>query len=206
MSRGFFGSGGMGKGRNPFASKGKDMSAAFSRKRKKSIHEMMDEKSSHKVKNYKEMLSDRMDDMMFNPDKNPMSFKLPGTGTDDGNDGGRSKGYLAAMKVAQEKRMKQKAKRNDNKVKVIAKAFGTGDHSGRIDANGKITNSKGQIVATVNLETGVIKDAMGMKVGKYNPFKFGMEHKLEKLVSKANNRPGYGAKKSANPLAYNNEE
>ncbi len=199
MSRGFFGSGGLGKGRNPFAPKGKDMSAQFSRKRKRSLQEMVESKNTHAVRSHKEMLSDLLDARMMNPGKSGMSFKLPGTG--DGDDsGGRSKGYLAAMKVAQEKRMKAKAKRNDNKVKVVPKAFG-GEFGGKIDANGKITNGKGQVVATVNLETGIIKDNMGMKVGKYKPFAFGMDNKIEKIISKVSSKPGYGSGKSGNPFS-----
>ena len=189
MSRGFFGGGGLGSGRNPFAPKGKNPMAAFSRKRKKSMQELMEERSTHQVKSHKDMVSDLIDDRMFNPNKKNMSFKLPGTGSGgDENENGRSKGYMSALKVAQQKRMKDKAKRNDKKVKIVPKAF----KGGKLDANGKITNSKGQVIATINPETGVIKDAMGMKVGKYKPFSFGSENKLERLVEKAASKPGFG--------------
>ena len=193
MSRGFFGGGGLGKGRNPFAAKGKDKSAQFSSRRKKSMQEMVEDRSSHKVKSHKDVLSDMLDERMFNPSKSSsLGFKLPGTGNGDESNGGHSKGYMSALKLAQEKRMKQKSKVNDRKVKIVAKAFG-GEHGGKIDGSGKITNKKGQVLMTVNQETGIIKDSLGMKVGKYKPFSFGNDQKIEKLIAKYSGKVGYGS-------------
>ena len=183
MSRGFFGGGGLGGGKNPFAPKKSNSNSMFSRKRKRSMQEMMDEKASHKVKSHKDMVEDLIDERMFSLDKKNMGFALPGT---QGNEDNRkfSKGYLQAMEFAKQKRMKQKMKRRDNGVKIQPKALS----GGRIDSSGRILNDKGQVVMKINPETGVITDSMGMKLGKYKPFAHGMDGKLEKLIEKYTKR------------------
>lgn len=183
MSRGFFGSSGLGGGRNPFGPKKRDTSYLFSRKRKRSMQEMIENKNSHKIKGHKEMLEDLIDDRMFSLDKKSMGFHLPGT---QGNEDNKkySKGYMQALEHAKQKRMKQRVKQRDKAVKVVAKPL----QNGRIDSKGRILNNKGQVVMQINLETGIIKDAMGMKICKYKPFSHNMDGKLERLIDKYTNR------------------
>lgn len=185
MSRGFFGgNGGLGKGKNPFGPKAKDNSMMYSRKRKRSMQELIENKNTHKIKGHKEMLEDLIDERMFSLDKkNTMAPVLPGT---EGNEDNRkySKGYLQALELTKQKRMKQRMRKRDKAVKIQAKAL----TNGRIDGKGNILNNKGQIIAKIDPETGVIKDAMGMKLCKYKPFSHNMDGKIEKIIEKYTNR------------------
>jgi hypothetical protein len=197
MSRGFFGGptgkGGLGskKGKSEFREKFDKMMRQYSQKRRSSVKELVRDKTQQ-VKNYKEMLEDMMDEKMFSP-KNLNTFSLPGTVPSEQKE--MTKGQKAAMELAMQKRAKERMKKREMKVDVIPKQY-TGRSGGWIDKKGKIRNKHGMIVMEVDLDTGVITNRMGLKVGKYTPHSATCDFKIQRLIDQYTK-----AHKNTNPFA-----
>ena len=94
-----------------------------------------------------------------------------------------TKGREQAIEHYKMKRMKARLKVRDQRVEVVPK-FYMGMHGGRVAKDGKIMNAKGQIVMNINLNTGVITNRFGMKVGKYNPHSSTNDFKIQRLIDK----------------------
>ena len=197
MSRGFLGgstgNGGLGgkKNKSEFRTKFDKMMRQYSNKRKSTVNELVRDKTQQ-VKNYKEMLEDMMDEKMFSPKKS-MGMSLPGTVPTEQKE--QTKGQKMAMELAMQKRAKERMKKREMKVDVVPKHY-TGRAGGWIDKKGKIRNKNGLIVMEVNLDTGVITDRMGMKVGKYTANSMNCDFKIQRLIDKYTK-----AQKNFNPFA-----
>ena len=76
MSRGFF-SGGSKKGKNK-PNKGM-MGKIVSKNRDKTLKQKVEEKVTHQVKDYKEMVEDLIDEKMFSTDPRKSHFQMKGT-------------------------------------------------------------------------------------------------------------------------------
>ena len=188
MSRGFFGGGGTGSGKNPFAKKPFNSGLFAGRKRRRDLEDLVEERTTHRLKSQKEILAEMLEDKMYSLDKKSYGFVLPGT---EESETTYSKGYIDAVERAKNKNLQKRIKQRDNAVKIKARNFG-GEYGGRIDAKGRVTNNKGRIVLTVDPETGIIKNSMGTNVGKYNPRAHNCEFKMERLIDKYSKAPGYG--------------
>lgn len=188
MSRGFFGGAGGNNGRpRPGASKSdptkkKSFMAVlnYSRKRNKTMNELVKERNTHKLTDYKEMVEDMLDAKMTSTERK-RGFNLPGTAPAE--EKVISKGRQAAIDHFKMQRAKQRMKVRDKKVEVIPKNY-MGAHGGWIDKKGKIRNHHGAIVMEVNLNTGVITNKLGLKVGKYNPNSYGNDFKIQRLIDR----------------------
>jgi len=188
MSRGFFGGGGSGgndkrpgAAKNDLTKKKSMMSVlAVSRKRKRTMNELVAERTSSKVKNYKDMVDDLIDDKMSSTGR-PQYFMLPGTQQSEEKE--MTKGRKMALEHFKMKRMQQRMKVRDQRVEVTPKHY-MGIHGGWIDKKGKIRNEHGHIVMEVNLNTGVITNRLGLKVGKYNPASQSNDFKIQRLIDK----------------------
>lgn len=188
MARGFFGGGGTGDGKNPFQKKPFNSALLAGRKRRRDLHDLVEERTTHKLKSQKEILSDKLEEMMYGMNKKNYGFQLPGT---EGEEKTHSKGYMEAIEHAKRKSLKQKIKLREKKVKITPRAF-DGEAGGRIDAKGRVMDKKGRIVLTVDPETGVIKNNSGMKIGRYEPRSHNFQFKMERWIASASKAPGYG--------------
>ena len=83
---------------------------------------------------------------------------------------------------------KQYKKEKDAKqIKIDVKSF-TGMQGGRIDKNGRIYDSANQVILTVDMKTGKIKNKWGSTVGKYKAGSSYSEFSLAKLIDKYDSR------------------
>ncbi|PIR31893.1 MAG: hypothetical protein COV36_06330 [Alphaproteobacteria bacterium CG11_big_fil_rev_8_21_14_0_20_44_7] len=178
MSRGFFGGGGKKGGSRSGKKSGTNV---FSR-RGATRKEMIQDKSSHSVKDYSEMLEDLLDEKLMSEDPRKYNFHMPGTQAPEKRE--MTKGQKAAMELIKQKRMKKRTKKREQKVEVIPKAFGDGPTGGRIDKKGNIMDNKGRILFRINLSTGVITNNTGMKVGKYKPNSLVCDTKIQKMIER----------------------
>lgn len=188
MSRGFFGNGsGGGDSKRPGAAKSdptkkKSMMSSlnFSRKRQKTLNELVRERTTTKVKDYNEMVEDLLDAKMTSTER-PRQFSLPGAAPPEQKE--ISKGRKAAIEHFKMKRMKQRMKVRDQRVEVIPKLY-SGPQGGWIDKKGRIRNAHGVIVMEVNTKNGVITNRLGLKVGKYNPHSMTCDFKIQRLIQR----------------------
>lgn len=188
MSRGFFGGGGIGSSKNPFQKKAYNSGLMAGRKRRRHLQDLVEERITHKVKTQKEILEEMIEDRMYSLDKKSYGFQIPGTEQEEVK---HSKGYIDAVELAKSKNLKKKIKLRDNAVKITPKTF-DGEFGGRIDEKGRVVNKKGRLVLKVDPETGIIRNNMGTKVGKYNPRSFNCQFKMESLIARYSKTPGFG--------------
>lgn len=199
MSRQFLGGGG-GKNNNRGKTGKGVIGQMVSGKRRRSQKEMIAEKTAHHVKDYNEMIEDLIDEKMFSTDPRKNSFHLPGTQAPEERK--LTKGYLAAMEQAKQKRAKQRMKVRDKKVEITPKTFGDGEHGGRIDKKGRVINNQGKVLFQVDPKTGIITAGLGLKVGKYKAGSLVADHKMEKLIAKHSKGANVFNPFAAKPIKY----
>jgi hypothetical protein len=95
-------------------------------------------------------------------------FSLPGTAQEEEKKISKTmEAFImrAAMKKAKEE---EKKAREQAQVQIKPKGY-TGPYGGRIDAKGRIYGPGNQVVAKVDMKTGIVRSKSGTRICKYNP-------------------------------------
>ena len=135
---------------------------------------------------YNEMFKEKLNEVRGEALKGAKyTFNLPGTDPTQCKE--LSKGAQEIIQKIAEKKAKsaEKKMKKADVVSVNAKYF-MGQQGGRIDSAGKIYDSAGQHIMTVDKKSGKIKleGGRGGTVGNYNPNSTYSEHRITELIAK----------------------
>lgn len=134
---------------------------------------------------YQDILKEKMEEVRSKAMNGAKyTFQLPGTDASECRE--LSAGAQEVLQKIAEKKAKKEEKKakKEDVIKVSAKYF-TGVQGGRIDAKGRIFDSKGQCILVVDKKTGSIKNARtGNIVGKYKAGCGYSEHRICELIGK----------------------
>jgi hypothetical protein len=125
-------------------------------------------------------------------------FGLPGT--DPNQQKQPSKAAMMAIQKIAEKQAKKEMKRKAQEIELKPRFLMTNNGGGQIDKTGKVRDSSGRVIFTIDSKTGKVKNAWGLPVGRYDPNDSGSIYQLQLLIQNENQQRLDAINRSRNML------
>jgi|GEM_PF-2778543 len=143
---------------------------------KESLRTQLHNKLKDKMPDYQDILEEKMEKAMLEGGNK----KYGGiAGTKKNEKAVKNNSFMKAYELISAKK-KGKRKKAKHDIDIIAKPIA----NGRVKEDGEVVDASGNSVLKIDLNTGVIKNGRGMKVGKYNPQSATNDFILERLIQK----------------------